>query len=180
MDETHPELYGYIAEFKSPTELVTAATKAREAGYRRMEAHSPFPVEGLAEAIGFRKNRIPAIVFTAGLLGGLGGFSMQYFASVIDYPLNIGGKPLNSWPAFIPVTFECTILAAAFAAVFGMLFLNGLPMPYHPVFSVERFVRASHDRFFLFIRWDDDQFHEQETRSFLEGFKPESLSEVRQ
>lgn len=179
MDVTHPELYGYLAEFKTPPELVTAATRAREAGYVRMEAHSPFPVEGLAEAIGFRKNRIPALVFIGGLLGGLGGFSMQYYASVIDYPLNIGGKPPNSWPAFIPVTFECTILAAAFAAVFGMLILNGLPRLYHPIFNAEAFSRASRDRFFLFIRWDDERFDEQETRSFLDGLSPESISEVR-
>ena len=179
MDTTHPDLYGYLAEFKTPSELVTAASQAREAGYRRMEAHSPFPVEGLAEAIGFRKNRIPAVVFVGGLLGGLGSFAMQYFSAVMDYPLNVGGKPLNSWPAFIPVTFECTILMAAFAAVFGMLFLNGLPMPYHPVFNVPQFSRASRDRFFLFIRWDDSKFDERETRAFLQGFNPESLSEVR-
>ncbi|RUL89576.1 DUF3341 domain-containing protein [Tautonia sociabilis] len=179
MDVTHPELYGYLAEFKTPEDLVAAASRTREAGYRNVEAHSPMPVEGLAEAIGFRKTRIAAIVFTGGLLGGIGGFAMQYFASVMHYPLNVGGKPFNSWPAFIPVTFECTVLAAAFAAVIGMLFLNGLPRPYHPLFNVEEFSRASVDRFFLFIRWDDEKFDAEQTRTFLQGLNPESLSEVR-
>lgn len=179
MDVTHPELYGYLAGFKTPEELVDAANRAREAGFRRMEAHSPMPVEGLAEAIGFRKNRIAAIVFIGGLLGGLGGFGMQYFSAVMDYPLNVGGKPLNSWPAFIPVTFECTVLAAALSAVVGMLLLNGLPLPYHPVFNAPEFRRASIDRFFLFVRWDDENFDEVETRSFMEGLNPETMSEVR-
>lgn len=179
MDVTHPDLYGYLAEFNTPADLVAAANRTREAGYRRVEAHSPFPVEGLAEAIGFQKNRIASLVFVGGLMGGIGAFAMQYYASVIDYPLNVGGKPLNSWPAFIPVTFECTVLAAAFAAVFGMILLNGLPMPYHPLFNVEKFSRASSDGFFLFVRWDDAKFHETETRAFLEGLSPESLSEVK-
>ena len=177
---THdPDLYGYMAEFKTPEALVAAARRAREqGGFTRMEAHSPQPVEGLAEALGFRANRVPAIVFTGGLLGGLGGFGMQYFASVMNYPLNIGGKPLNSWPAFIPVTFECTVLAAALAAVFGMILLNGLPRLHHPVFNVPAFSRASSDRFFLFIRWDDPKFDEKETRAYMQGLNPESLSEV--
>lgn len=180
MDTTHPEVYGYLAAFKTPADLVAAARKTREeGGYRRLEAHSPFPVEGLADAIGFRKNRLATVVFTGGLLGGLGAFGMQFFSAVMNYPLNVGGKPLNSWPAFIPVTFEGTVLAAALSAVFGLLFLNGLPMPYHPVFEVPEFKRASRDRFFLFVRWDDPRFDVDETKRFLEQLNPESLSEVR-
>ena len=179
MDTTKPDLYGYLAEFTTPEALVAAARRAREqGGFTQMEAHSPQPVEGLPEAIGFRANRVPAIVFTGGLLGGIGGFSMQYFSAVMDYPLNIGGKPLNSWPAFIPVTFESTVLAAALSAVFGMILLNGLPRLHHPIFNVEAFSRASSDRFFLFIRWDDPKFDEKETWSFMQGLNPESLSEV--
>jgi len=179
MDVAFSGIYGYLAEFKTPADLVRAARAARErGGYRHMEAHSPFPVEGLSEAIGFRKNRLATVVFVGGLLGGLGGFAMQYFSAAIDYPLNVGGRPLNSWPAFIPVVFESTVLCAALAAVFGMLFLNGLPMPYHPVFNVPQFSRASRDRFFLFIRWDDPNFDLEESKAFLESLGPESLSEV--
>ncbi|CAN5858933.1 DUF3341 domain-containing protein [soil metagenome] len=177
--ESEPqEIYGYLAGFRTAEELISAVHRARTEGYRRMEAHSPFPVEGLAEALGFRKNRLPMIVFIGGVLGALGGYFLQYYTAVHVYPLNVGGRPLHSWPAFIPVTFECTILGAALSAVLGMLWLNGLPMPYHPLFAVPEFERASRDRFFLFIRHDDPLFKDDETRRFFETMAPETLSEV--
>ncbi len=143
-----------------------------------MDAYSPFPIEGLAEALGFRRTRIPLVVFLGGLVGCLGGFFLQYWVSAVDYPLNVGGRPLFSWPAFIPVTFELTILVAAFAAVLGMLGLNGLPMPYHPLFHVERFALASRDRFFLCIEADDPRFDRGETWKFLESLTPHGVFEV--
>ena len=175
---TRPPIYGLIAEFASPAALVEAAHRAHAEGYRRMDAYSPFPVEELAEAIGFKKTRIPLVVFTGGLLGCIGGFFMQYYAAVIDYPLNIGGRPLNSWPAFIPVTFEMTILGGALFAVLGMLALNGLPMPYHPVFHVPRFALATRDRFFLCIEATDPKFDREATARFLAGLQPFEVSEV--
>jgi hypothetical protein len=171
-------LYGLMAEFDTPEALLEAAQRAYDAGYRRMDAYSPFPVDGLAEAVGFRHTRLPLIVLIGGILGGIGGFWLQYWISVIDYPLNVGGKPYNSWPAFIPVTFETTVLAAALTAVLAMLALNGLPMPYHPVFNVERFALASRDRFFLCIESADRKFEREATGRFLEGLAPRSLSEV--
>ena len=175
---TRPPIYGLIAEFARPAALVEAAHRAHAEGYRRMDAYSPFPVEELAEAIGFKKTRIPLVVFTGGLLGCIGGFFMQYYAAVIDYPLNIGGRPLNSWPAFIPVTFEMTILGGALFAVLGMLALNGLPMPYHPVFHVPRFALATRDRFFLCIEATDPKFDREATARFLTGLQPFEVSEV--
>jgi hypothetical protein len=170
--------YGLLAEYRSTELLIEAAEKAYARGYRKMDAFSPFPVEGLAEAIGFRRNRLPLIVLIGGLLGGGGAFFMMWFSAVINYPINVGGKPLLSWPAFIPITFELTILAASFAAVFGMLGLNGLPMPHHPLFYVPDFTRASRSRFFLLIQSDDPLFDYEETRSFLEGLEPRRVIEV--
>src|SRR5262249_3490944 len=144
-----PPIHGLLGEFDTPTALVTAARAAREAGYTKLDAFSPFPVEGLAETLGFHKTRVPMVIFLGGLIGCLGGFFMQWYATVIDYPQNIGGRPFNSWPAYIPVMFELTILIASLAAVLGMFWLNGLPMPYHPLFHVPRFALASEDRFFL-------------------------------
>jgi hypothetical protein len=167
-----------MAEFDTPEALLEAAQRTYNGGYRRIDAYSPFPIEGLAEAIGFHHTRLPLVVLIGGILGGVGGFLLQYWISVIDYPVNVGGKPYNSWPAFIPVTFELTVLAAALTAVLAMLALNGLPMPYHPVFNVERFALASRDRFFLCIEAADPKFDREETRQFLENLAPRSVSEV--
>jgi hypothetical protein len=171
-------LYGVIAEFNDPQSLLDAANAVREQGYTATDAFSPFPIHGLAEAVGFHKSRLSAIVLTMGILGGIGGFFMCWYANVISYPLNIGGKPLNSWPAWIPITFECTILLAAFGAVFGMLALNGLPMPYHPVFNVRRFDSASRDKFFLVIQARDPRFQLEEARRFLATLGPREVTDV--
>ena len=173
-----PTTYGLMAEFDSPTALVAAANAARAAGYTRMDAYSPIPIEELHDAIGFHHTKLPLIVLLGGLAGGLAGYGLQYWSSVIEYPLNIGGRPLHSWPSFIPVTFELTILGAALAAVFGMLALNGLPMPYHPVFNAPRFALASRNRFFLCIETRDPKFDRDATHRFLEELQPRGVSEV--
>jgi hypothetical protein len=169
MDEKR--LYGLMAEFESPTAVVDAARRAHEAGYRRMDAYSPFPIEELTEALGVKRTRLPLIVLIGGIAGCLGGYGLCYWVSAVVYPLNIGGRPLHSWPAFIPVTFECTILLAALAAVFGMLALNGLPQPYHPVFNVPRFELATRNHFFLCIESRDPKFDKESTREFLENLE---------
>ena len=171
-------IYGIMAEFDSPTDLVAAARRTYEAGYQRIDAYTPFPIEELADAIGFHSNAVPLVVLIGGLLGCVSGYSLQYWVSVITYPINVGGRPLHSWPAFIVVTFEMTILFAGLAAVLGMLALNGLPMPYHPVFNVPRFAFATKDRFFLMVFSTDAKFNTIETRRFLEALGPRSISEV--
>jgi Protein of unknown function (DUF3341) len=171
-------IYGLLAEFQDANELVTAASRAYEAGYRRLDAFTPFPVEGLAEVIGFHEKKLPMLVLAGGVAGALGGFGLQYWASVIEYPMNIGGRPYDSWPSFIPVTFETTILVAAFTAVFGMLALNGLPMPYHPVFNADRFALASRDRFFLLVEARDAKFDRNDTARFLRSLRPRGVVEV--
>jgi Protein of unknown function (DUF3341) len=171
-------IYGVMGEFETPEKLIHAVEKAREAGYRRFEAFSPFPVEGLSEAMGLKRNLVPLITLIGGLTGGIGGFGFQYWVAAITYPLNIGGRPFNSWPAFIPVTFELTILGASLAAVFGMLALNGLPQPHHPVFNVHRFSHASADRFFVCIESRDPKFQLAETARFLQGLEAHHVSEV--
>ena len=171
-------IHGLMAEFDNPTDLVGAADRARLAGYTVMDAYSPFPIEELHDALGGEPTKLPLLVLLGGLFGCIGGFGLCYWASVIAYPINVGGKPFNSWPAFIPVTFECTILAAALTAVFGMLALNGLPQPYHPVFNVPRFALASRNRFFLCIEARDSRFDLEGTRRFLETLNPRELSTV--
>jgi hypothetical protein len=173
-----PPLYGLVAEFHTPEELLAAAHQAHAAGYRKMDAFAPYPVEGLAEAIGHHHTRLPLIVLLGGLLGGLTGFALQYWASTIYYPFNVGGRPLNSWPAFVVITFECTVLFAALAAVLGMLALNALPMPYHPLFNVEQFAFASRDRFFLLIDSRDPLFDLGKTRKFLQGLSTYGVYDV--
>jgi hypothetical protein len=170
--------YGMMAEFDSATALVAAARKTHEAGYRKIDAYSPFPVEELAEAIGFHTNRVALVTLIGAIIGGLSGYLMQYWISVIDYPVNIGGRPEHSWPSFIVITFEMTILFGGISAVFGMLALNGLPMPYHPVFNVPRFAMATKDRFFLIVFSTDAKYKPAEVRQFLEGLEPRSISEV--
>jgi Protein of unknown function (DUF3341) len=170
--------YGLLAEFRSPEALVVAAQAAYNAGYRRMEAYSPFPVHGLSEAVGYQGSRLPRVVFLGAVLGGFLGFLLQWYTAVVDYPINIAGRPLNSWPMFIPITFECTVLGGALSAVFGMLWFNGLPMPYHPVFNVASFSQASRDKFFLSIQQTDALFNLTDTRRFLETLGPVEISEV--
>jgi hypothetical protein len=170
--------YGIMAEFDTPVDLVHAARRTYEAGYKKIDAYTPFPIEELSEAIGFHRNSVPLVVLIGGILGGCSGFALQYWIHVNNYPINVGGRPLNSWPAFIVVTFETTILFAGISAVLGMLALNGLPMPYHPVFNVPRFALASKDRFFLIIFSSDPKYEAGATRSFLEGLGPRSIAEV--
>jgi hypothetical protein len=172
--------YGLVAEFENAESLLRAARRTYEEGYRRMDAFSPLPIEGLADAIGFHRTRVPLIVLLGGIVGGLGGFYLQYWISVVNYPVNVGGRPYNSWPSFIPVTFEMTILVAAFSALIGMLALNGLPMPYHPLFNVPRFALATRNRFFLCIEARDPRFDLQATRQFLESLNAREVSEVEQ
>lgn len=171
-------LYGVMAEFADVNDLVAAIRKLRQMGYRRMDAYTPFPVEEVWEELGIHRNLVPFLVFCGGLAGALFGIGLQYWTSVIDYPINVGGRPLFSLPAFVPVTFECTVLFAALTAVLGMLALNGLPSPYHPVFNVPRFALASRDRFFLCVEATDPLFDREGTRRVLESLSPVSVSEV--
>jgi hypothetical protein len=173
-----PPIYGIIAEFHDPEELIAAAEKTHAAGYRTVNAYAPFPVEGLAEAIGYTKVRLPWIVLAGGILGGLAGYFMQYWTMAVDYPINVGGRPYNSIPYFIPVTFEMTILGAALTAVFGMLALNKLPMPYHPVFNVERFQLASRNAFFLCIEARDEQWDAEATPAFMATLGADAVTVV--
>lgn len=178
MNERRSHLYGLMAEFDTTGQLIAAAERCRAEGYRYVNAYTPFPVEGLSEALGFRRSNVPLITLVGGLLGGAGGFAMQYWMSVIGYPVNIGGRPLNSWPMFIPVTFELTVLGAAVSAVLGMLALNKLPMPHHPVFNAPRFALASNDRFFLCIEAKDPRFDRTSTEKFLDSLDAHDVCEV--
>jgi len=176
--EAAPTLYGLMAEFETPTALVAAAERARLEGYRNMDAYSPIPIEELNEALGLRRTRLPRRVLAGGVCGGLAGYGLEYWSQVIAYPMNVGGRPYHSWPHFIPVTFETTVLGAALCAFVGMWALNRLPMPYHPVFNVPAFARASRDRFFLCIEATDPRFDRHATAKFLEGLHPVGVSEV--
>ena len=171
-------LYGVMAEFENPTDLVAAARKVYSLGYRRINGYSPYPIEELSEAIGFTHTSLPLIVFIGGLLGGIGGFLMQYWIAAWDYPINVGGKPTNSWPAFIPITFEMTVLCAAFAAVLGMLVLNKLPQPYHPVFNVPSFAMATRDRFFLAVEANDPKFDHGKVVELLKSLGALEVNDV--
>ena len=176
--KTRPPIYGLMAEFHTPEEVIEGARRTHSAGYRRIDAYSPYPVEELAEALGFHKSRLPLIVLVGGLLGCAGGFFLQAWGSAIYYPINVGGRPFVSWPSFIPITFECTVLLAAISAVLGMLALNGLPMPYHPTFNVERFALASRDRFFLVVEATDPMFDRKSTADFLRSLTDYGVYEV--
>jgi Alternative complex III, ActD subunit len=171
-------LYGLMAEFEQPEDLIRAAHRAHEAGYRKMDAYTPFPIEEVSEAVGHHHTILPWIVLGGGIFGCVSGFMLQYWVSVIAYPINVGGRPFNSWPSFIPVTFEMTVLFAALSAVFGMILLNRLPEPHHPVFNVGRFALASSNRFFLCIEAEDARYNQEETRRFLEQQNPYQISEV--
>ncbi len=175
---SRPQIHGLMAEFEEPTALVEGARRAREQGYTKLDAYTPYPIEALSEALAIHDRRLPAVVLGGGILGGLAGYALCYWCSVIEYPLNVGGKPFHSAPAFIVPTFEMTILFAAFAAVLGMLGLNGLPMPYHPVFNAPRFALASRDRFFLCIEAIDPKFDHDETWAFLTKLGPRVVMDV--
>ena len=175
-----PALYGLIAEFRDDKALLDAVRRTRADGYRRIEAYAPFSVEGLSEALEFKRDRVPLITLLGGIAGGAGIYLLQWYSAVIDYPINSGGRPLNSWPAFIVPTFEMTVLGAALAAFFGMLILNGLPRLYHPIFNAPGFDLASRNRFFLCIEARDPRFELQRTRAFLETLAPMKVAEVPQ
>jgi hypothetical protein len=171
-------LYGLLAEFETPDALAEAARKVREAGYRKVDAHSPFPIEEVIDALHFHERKLPILVFIGGLVGCAIGFGMQYYAAVVSYPVNVGGRPLNSWPAFVPVAFELTILIAALCAVFGMLLMNGLPMPYHPLFNNPKFSLATSHGFFLSIESSDPLFDRTGTEQFLSGLQAKEVTEI--
>ena len=180
--ERRSQVFGVMGEFSTPEDLLAATKKTREAGYKHIEAYTSFPIEGLSEAVGFRgfrSNLVAFITLIGGLGGGLTGFGLQYWVAAITYPINIGGRPLNSWPAFIPVTFELTVLGASISAVVGMLALNKLPQPYHPVFNVERFSQASTDKFFLCIEARDPKFDMAATAKFLQSLHATHVNEVK-
>ena len=171
-------IYGLLAEFETEHDIIAAARRTHEAGYRRVDAYSPFPIEELSEAIGMRRTWVPLVVLGGGLTGLVLSFGMLYYSLVIDYPLIVGGRPLFSWPLFIPIMFETTVLFSAFGAFVGMLAMNGLPMPYHPVFNVPRFDQASQDRYFLLIESRDPRFDYNRTRRFLQNLGASSVSDV--
>jgi ActD protein len=170
--------YGLVAEFQTPEQLVRSAEQAHAHGYRRMDAFTPFPIEGLPKALG-KRTRLPLLVLIGGIVGGTGAYFMQWYANAVSYPLNVGGRPIHSWPAFIPITFELTVLAAALTAFLAVFVLSGLPRLHHPLFTLPQFERASEDRFFLCIESRDPEFELEKTRKFLVGLNPVSLTEAR-
>jgi hypothetical protein len=171
-------IYGVMAEFTTPEAVLLAARRAHREGYRQVEAYTPYPVEGLADALGSRHTRVPFVVLVAGLIGAGAGYFMQYWSMAVNYPFDVGGRPPNSWPVYIPITFEVMVLVASFAALFGMLFLSGLPRLYRPIFNVPRFVRATQDRFFLCVEATDPRFDRERTKQFLAGLNPDEVTEV--
>lgn len=176
--KVRPATYGLMAEFDNPSDAVAAAKRVHEEGYTRIDAFSPYPVEELSEAIGVHKTYMSHIVLAGGILGGLTGYLLQFYIATLYYPINVGGKPLHSWPAFIPVTFECTVLGAGLFAVFGMLAMNGLPEPYHPVFNAPNFALASRDRFFVLVESADPKFDRERTAEFLRTLGPREVTDV--
>ncbi|MGP8247890.1 MAG: DUF3341 domain-containing protein [Bryobacteraceae bacterium] len=172
--------YGLMAEFETANALVKAARAAREQGYRKLDAYTPFPIEELTDALHLHRNRLPLLVLLGGLTGGSFGYLLQYYVTVLQYPINVAGRPLHSWPEYFVITFECTILFAGLTTVLGLLGLCGLPMPYHPVFNNERFGMASRDRFFLCIESEDPLFDRRKTAQFLESLDAKEVSEVAQ
>ncbi len=179
-DTYDPRLYGLAAEFSGSEKLLEATRRTVQEGYRKVDAYTPYPVEGLDEALKFHRTWVPPIVLIGGVLGAITGYALQYYVAVIAYPINVGGRPLNSWPMFVPVIFELTILFAAIFAVLGMLGLNGLPMPYHPLFNVPRFAMATRDRFFLVVQSTDPKFDLEGTRRFLQSLGAQEVSDVPQ
>jgi hypothetical protein len=175
---TRPAIHGLMAEFSTAEALIEAAHKVHEAGFHHVDAYTPYPIEEVSHALGLGRSKLPMIVLGGGLTGMAAGYGLQYWTQVLEYPMNIGGRPFHSWPAFIVPTFETTILAAALSAILGMFFLNGLPQPYHPVFNVPRFAMASRDRYFLVIEARDPKFDLEETRRFLLDLHASEVSEV--
>jgi len=175
-----PSIYGLLAEFDAPEKVLAAAERASDQGYSAMDAFTPFPMEELTDALKIRHSTLSLFVLCCGITGALLGFFMQYYTAVIDYPINVGGRPLNSWPSFIPITFEMTILFSALGAVVGMIFRNGLPRPVHPLFNVDAFERATRDRFFLCIEATDPLFDQAATRAFLLTLDAVSVNVVEQ
>ena len=176
--ETLPPTFGLLAEFDNPTDAVRAAERVYAEGYRKIDAYSPYPIEALSEAVGVHRTPMPLIILIGGILGGLAGYFLQYYTHVIDYPLNVGGKPFHSWPTFIPITFECTVLGASLSAVFGMFAVNRLPQPYHPVFNVPNFALASRERFFVLVEATDPKFDREETAALLRSLGPREVTDV--
>jgi hypothetical protein len=171
-------IYGIMAEFDTPTQLVDAARKVRDAGYKKTDAFSPFPLHEIDEALGIKRSILPFLVFGGGIAGLMTGLGLQYWTSVIEYPIMVGGRPFFSLPAFIPPAYELTILFAAFTAVFGTIFLNGLPQPYHPVFNVPRFALASREKFFLLVEANDPNYDYEKTKSFMNELNPQEVFDV--
>lgn len=171
-------LFGIMIEFKTPEDLIRGVKLARRSGYMHIDAYTPFPVEGLVEAMEFKKDRVALITLLGGIVGGVGGFFMQWYANVVDYPIIAAGKPFNSWPAFIPITFELTVLGASLAAAIGMMALNHLPEPWHPTFSHPEFYRASRDRFFLCVQANDPRFDKERVTTLMSKLSPLSIREV--
>ncbi len=176
---SRPDLVALLAEFRTAAEIVEAARQVHAAGYRKVEAYTPYPMEEVIDALHLHRTHVPKIVLAGGILGLLFGWGLQYYTAVVDYPINIGGRPIYAWPAFVIPSFETTVLFSAFAAVLGMLALNGLPQPYHPVFNVPSFAKgASRDRFFLSIDADDPKFDFDGTHELLRRLGAAEVSEV--
>jgi Protein of unknown function (DUF3341) len=175
---TRAPIWGLLAEFDDPSALIAAAEHVRDAGYKRIDAHTPLPLEELPAALGIKPTILPFLVLCGGILGCVGGYFMQYYATNLAYPLNVGGRPMHSWPMFVPITFELTVLLGGLTAVLGMLGLNGLPMPYHPLFNVPRFALATRDRFFLSVEARDRLFDRHETARLLRELGAREVSEV--